>query len=401
MLFTYQARDAQGAIRDGELSAASAEEASQQLRQDGMYLMSLDETDEGAKSTGLALFRRRVSRGEIIYMTNQLAVMVDAGIPLATALEGIARQAENPTLREMISEIQMQVEGGEDLSSALAKFPKYFDTTYVNLVKASEASGTLAHMLERISEQSRADEDTRQKVLGALMYPGAMLVMCVGVCIFLLSYVFPKLTPMFEAKSMDLPGPTKLMMVVSFALTHYWYLFIVGIVLAVAGFAYMRRQWWGRLSLDWMWLNMPILGPMMRKVTISRSLRTLATTVNAGVPMLESLELSSGVANNIFYARCWQDVRDQVTSGRQIHEALEGSSLFPPTLIQMISSGEQTGKLGQILEKVSGYFDREVDNAIKAATSLIEPIMVMVMGSVIGTIALAMLLPIFKLSSGH
>lgn len=349
----------------------------------------------------MSLFRKRVSRSDIIYMTNQLAVMVDADVPLATALEGIAKQAENPTLKETVSEIQMQVQGGEDFSNVLEKFPKYFDTTYVNLVRASEASGTLSHMLDRISEQSRVAEDTRQKVKGALMYPGAMLVMCVGVCIFLLSYVFPKLTPMFEAKSMDIPGPTKFMMAISFALTHYWYLFILGFVVAVVGFIYMRRQWWGRMAFDWMWLNMPVFGPMMRKVILSRSLRTLATTINAGVPMLESLKLSSGVANNIFYARCWQDVSEQVTSGRQIHEALEGHSLFPATLLQMISSGEQTGKLGHILEKVSGYFDREVDNSIKAATSLIEPIMVMVMGSVIGTIALAMLLPIFKLSSGH
>jgi len=294
----------------------------------------------------LSLFRKRVSRSDIIYMTNQLAVMVDADVPLATALEGIAKQAENPTLKETVSEIQMQVQGGEDFSNVLEKFPKYFDTTYVNLVRASEASGTLSHMLDRISEQSRVAEDTRQKVKGALMYPGAMLVMCVGVCIFLLSYVFPKLTPMFEAKSMDIPGPTKFMMAISFALTHYWYLFILGFVVAVVGFIYMRRQWWGRMAFDWMWLNMPVFGPMMRKVILSRSLRTLATTINAGVPMLESLKLSSGVANNIFYARCWQDVSEQVTSGRQIHEALEGHSLFPATLLQMISSASRPESWG-------------------------------------------------------
>jgi len=175
--------------------------------------------------------------------------------------------------------------------------------------------------------------------------------------------------------------------------------FILGLIVFTTGFLYARRQRWGRVALDWSWLHLPILGSVIRKVTISRSLRTLATTINAGVPMLEALQLSGGVANNIFYEETWNRVADQVTSGKQIYEALEGNRLFPSTLLQMISSGESTGKLGQVLNKVSDYYDREVATSIKSATSMIEPIMVAVMGGVIGTIALAMLLPIFTLSS--
>jgi type IV pilus assembly protein PilC len=399
MQFTYQARDAEGQIRNGELGAANAEAASQQLRQDGLYLLSLEEAAAEAGNINITLFQKKVSRMDIIYLSNQLAVMTDAGVPLATALEGLAKQAENPQLKSMLTDIQQAVEGGDEFSIALARFPKCFDKAYVNLVKASEASGTLGAMLERISIQSQNDQETRAKVKGAMIYPGAMMLMCAGVSIFLLTYVFPKLTPMFATRSMDIPGPTKFMMWLSESLTSQWYFYIIGGGLLVFGFLSMKKKPWGRKALDWFWLHVPILGTMFRKVSISRSIRTLATTINAGVPVLEALELSSAVSNNIFYEECWLQVADQVAGGQQIYEALEGNTLFPATLIQMISSGEQTGKLGLVLDKVSDYYDKEVANAVKASTSLIEPVMVFIMGGVIGTIALAMLLPIFKLSS--
>lgn len=403
MRFVYQARDASGRIKEGELTAASREDATRQLRQDGFYLLSLDDAAAASKggASGAGLFKRRISRSDVIYLTNQLAIMVDAGVSLATALEGIGKQAENPSLKQMLASIQKDVEGGDDLSVALAKFPKQFDKTYVNLVRASEASGTLGTMLDRISQQTRKELDTKQKVQGSLMYPAAMFVMCTGVCIFLLTYVFPKLTPMFSTRGLKLPTPTRILMGTSEALTNQWYLFIVGAGAIVGFLMYARTQRWGRMTFDWMWLNAPIISVVCRKVALTRSMRTLATTINAGVPMLEAIELSGSVSNNIFFEDAWRHVSEQVASGKQICEVLEGNKLFPATLVQMISSGESTGKLGSVLNKVSDYFDREVDTAIKSATSLIEPIMVAGMGSVIGTIALAMLLPIFKLSTGH
>ncbi len=401
MQFVYQARDASGVVRDGLVTSTTLEEATLRLRQDGLYLLSINEKTSGSSKDGPSLFAKRVKRADIIYLTNQLAVMIDSGVPLATALESLAKQGDNPTLQSMLARIQKDVESGDDLSSALKRFPKYFDRTYVNLVRASEASGALSAMLERISEQSSTELETAQKVKGALTYPAAMLLMCVSVSIFLLTFVFPKLMPMFSARAIDVPLPTKVMIALSTALTGYWYLFVVAVILIVGFLIWARKQPWGRMAFDWVWLNLPVLGPLIRKVTISRSIRTLATTVNAGVPMLEALELCGGVSNNTFYEQVWEDVGDKVTGGKTIHEALEGNRLFPQTLLQMISSGEQTGKLGLVLDKVSDYYDREVANAVKTATSLIEPIMVVVMGSVIGTIALAMLLPIFKLSAAQ
>ncbi len=401
MQFTYQARDASGEIRGGAINADNADEATQQLRKDGLYLLSLEQVAAGGQSKGLALFQKRISRKDIIYLTNQMAIMIDAGVPLSNVLEGLSKQMDIPRLKEMLESIQKGVESGEDFSQALARFPKYFDKTYVNLVKASEASGSLGPMLDRIAIQSSTELETRQKVKGALMYPGAMMTMCIGVSIFLLTFVFPKLMPMFEGREKDIPKPTQFMIMLSGALTNQWYLFVIGGLLLAAFLWYAHKQIWGQFAFDWCWLNVPILGPLTRKVAISRSLRTLSTTINAGVPMLEALELCSAVANNVFYEKCWLRVGEQVTAGRQICESLEGNNLFPTTLVQIIASGESTGKLGHVLDKVSDYFDREVANAIKTATTMIEPVMVCVMGCIIGTIALAMLLPIFALSAPH
>ena len=401
MIFTYQARDVTGRVRDGEITAASSEDATKQLRQDGMYLLSIEEANAG-KSSGpkFNLFQKRVTRKDIIYFTNQLAVMIDAGVPLSDALEGLGEQHQNPVFRETIRQVQRSVTSGDDLSTGLAKFPKLFDSAYVNLVKASEASGTLAQMLDRISIQTQQEQETRSKVKGAMMYPGAMLTMCLSVSAFLLAYVFPKLTPLFKSKNMELPGPTKFLMALSESIVGFWFLYLIGIAALIVGFLYGRKQTWGRQGLDWFCLRIPVLGPMFQKVALGRSLRCLATTINAGVPVLEAIELSGGVSNNFYYEQTWRDVAEKVTTGKQIHEALEGNKLFPPTVQQMISSGEATGKLGKILNKVSDYYEREIQHAIKAATALIEPVMVFIMGGVIGTIALAMLLPIFKLSSG-
>lgn len=401
MNFAYQARDAGGRVREGEIAAATVEEAARLLRRDGLYLLSLKEKAvEAAAGFSLGLFRSGVLRSEIIYFTNQLAVMVDAGVPLAEALQGLAKQSENLRLKQILSDVQSAVESGDDLSAALARFPRQFDNTYVNLVKASEASGTLAPMLERIATQSRADLETRAKVKAALTYPATMLLMCVSVSVFLLAYVFPKLTPMFEARTLELPRPTAFMMGLSNALVYGWYWFVLGAGALAAAFAWGRRQRWGRVALDWFWIRVPVLGPLLRKVAISRSIRTLATTINAGVPVLEAIRLSAAVSGNVFYEQTWEDAAERVTAGKQIHEALEGGQLFPPTLLQMIASGEATGKLGPVLDRVSDYFDSEVANAVKTTTSLLEPVMVFAMGGIIGTIALAMLLPIFKLSTG-
>ena len=398
MRFTYQAKDPNGTLRTGEVEGDSFEVATTQLRQQGLYVLSLEPLATSGSGKP-SLFAKRVTHSDIVEFASQMAVMVDAGVPLSSALEGLAAQSDNPTLKMMLENVQQGVQGGEDLSTSLARYPKHFDRAFVNLVRASEASGQLGPMLDRIATQYRTDADTRGRIKGALIYPAAMLTMCIGVIIFLLTYVFPKLMPMFAGREKDIPGPTKFLLAVSTSITTYWPWYIVGLLM-LAGFGvFLFRQKTGRIMLDWMKINLPPFGGLCRKVALSRSLRTLSTTLNAGVPMLEALQLSGGVSNNHFYENCWIDVSDKVTTGRQVHEALQGHSLFPKMLIQMIASGEKSSRLGKVLEKVSDYLDREVANAVKTVTSLLEPLIITVLGSAIGGIAIAMLLPIFKLSS--
>jgi type IV pilus assembly protein PilC len=397
--FTYTARDLQGSTQTGSIQAESLALAVRQLRADGLYPIQLL---EGAVTNPLKQWLvRRPKRSEIVAMTCQLAVMVDAGVALATALEGLVAQATNPVLKKMLASIQQSVQSGDDLSTALGQFPQTFDARYLNLVKAGEATGALGSILSRLSDQLQQEAETRQRVQGAMMYPAAMLIMCVGACVFLLAYVFPKITPMFAGRGIELPTATRILMFVSNSFTGYWWAWILGVVSTLAIHFYCMSQEWGQRWKDRVLLQVPVLGPLLKKTILARVARTLSATVTAGVPVLSSLELAAKVAGNRLYQEAIEEVARQVTSGKTIAGVMEANPMFPRSIVQMIGAGEQTGQLGPVLAKLSDHYDREVANAIKSATSLIEPVMVAVMGVVIGTIALGMLLPIFKLSTHH
>ena len=399
MRFIYQAKDSQGSLRSGELNVDSLEAATTQLRQQGLFVVSLEEAAAVSARSGPSLFAKKITKRDIVEFASQLAVMVDAGVPISSALEGLVGQTDVPSMKTMLTSLQESVQAGENLSGALSKYPKHFDKAFVNLVKASEASGQLGPMLERIAVQYRTESETRSKIKGALIYPASMVTMCVGVVIFLLTYVFPKLMPMFAGREKDIPGPTKFLLALSTSMTTYWPWYVGVTTAVIVGSVVLSRQRAGRIFLDWIKIHLPPFHVLSRKVALSRSLRTLSTTLNAGVPMLEALQLSAGTSNNHFYESCWNHVSEQVTTGRQVHEALQGQALFPKMVVQMIASGEKTGRLGNVLEKVSDYLEREVANTVKTVTSLLEPLIITVLGSAIGGIAIAMLLPIFKLSS--
>lgn len=395
MNFRYAGRDAKGNPIEGTIEADSADAARDELRRDGVTAAEIEEADDAP------LFPGRVSKHELIYVTNQLSIMVDTGVTLSTALKGILEQEANPKLRQVLRELHAAVESGEDFSTALSRHPKVFDRTYCSLVKASEATGTLSEMLERIACYLRKEVETASKVRAAMAYPAVMMVVAVGVTIFLLTFILPKFLPLFESKKMELPKVTKLMMTLSSAMTGHWVLWAVGAAAAVGGFLYWRKTDSGRQSLDYLKIHAPILGPMFRKVILSRSIRTLGTMLRSGVPIMDAINLSGEVAGNVFYERTWRRVHDEVAEGRRICEVLRADALFPRVLTQMISAGEESGKLDDVLERVSNYYDSEVETSVKAATSLIEPILISAMGVVVGTIGLSLLLPIFSLSRQH
>jgi len=394
MTFAYQARDPLGHVLEGTLEVGSRDEALARLKRDGLAVIALDE-----ESVGFDLLPRRIKQADIIYATSQLAVMVDTGITLSTALDSISQQEANPALKQVLTELKCFVESGEDFSSSLARYPQHFDKTFIALIKASEQTGTLGEMLETVSNYLRSQLETRQKIRAAMAYPSIMALLAIGVTVFLLTYILPQFEPLFSRKGAKLPAPTVFMMAASKVLLNYWYLWAAGAVGAVVGIAFGRKTEPGRKILDWLTINLPIVGSMCRKVTLSRSVRTLGTMVASGVSIVEAIKLTAEVAGNWYYEQAWLRVLEQITEGRKICDAMyEDKHLFPPTLVQMIGAGEDTGKLDTVLLKVSTFYDREVETSLKATTSLIEPLMICAMGVIVGGIALGLLMPIFSLS---
>lgn len=394
--FDYKVRDSLGGTQEGTLEASSLEAAELQLRKSGFQVLELEE-----ESGGIALFARSIRSSDIIYVTSQLAVMVDTGITLATALQHITQQCDHPALKKLLLDLKQRVESGEDFSFALSQYPQHFDKTFVALVRASEHTGTLGSMLETISDSLRRQMDTYQKVTGALMYPGVMLGLAVTVTLFLLTSILPKFAPLFRRRNINLPTVTKVMMGASDLLLQYWHLWIVALVAVIIGFVLFRRTTQGKWTLDWLKINTPIIGTMIRKLAISRSIRTLGTMIGSGVSVLDAIRLASEVSGNLYYEQLWKEVLEKITHGEKICDALAGRTLIPSSVVQMIGAGEETGKLDHVLQKVSSFYDREVELSIKSTTSLIEPLMIVGMGVVVGTIAMGLLLPIFQLSKPH
>ena len=395
MTFAYTARDPLGNMHDGTIDATSLDEAKQLLLRDGFSVLKIGEDDGGS------LFPKRIRRTDIINVTTQLAIMVDTGITLSAALDGIAEQEENPTLKALLLDLQQGVEGGDDFSKVLAKHPKQFDATYRALIQASEQTGQLAEMLETIASYMQKELETKSKVKAAMAYPMVMAGVAIAVTVFLLTYILPKFEPLFSRKGVQLPKITVVLMTVSNSLLGYWWAWLLGAIALTGAFLYFRSTEFGRRTIDQVKISMPVLGPVFRKITISRSVRTLGTMIASGVSILEALKMASAVAGNYHYQLLWSRVHDEVTTGSRICESVGRTPLLPSTLVQMIGSGEETAKLDEVLQKVSVHYDSEVETAIKTATSMIEPVMICVMGIIVGGIAMGLLLPIFSLSRGH
>ncbi len=393
MEFAYTARDAFGKLRSGRLEAEDEATAARLLERDGLRVLDID-----AEQEGLPFLPQRIRRADIVYFTSQLAVMLDTGIGLDAALAAIAEQESNARLQRILEDLRQQVSAGEPLSQALMRHPKYFDHTYVALVTSAEQSGRIAEMLERASRYLQAELETRAKVRAALAYPAVMAVLAVGVTIFLLVVIMPKFTPLFQRRGIELPRVTVTLITLSDALVHYWYGWLAGTAALVAGIVQGSRTARGKQILDGLKLRLPILGNVVRKTTLSRSIRTLGTMLESGVPVLDAVQLAGRVADNYHFEQVWNQVGDEIVQGGRMADVLKQSPLFPPTLVQMIRSGEETGKLGRVLHKVSEFYDREVETTVKGATSLIEPMLICAMGFVVGTIGLSILLPIFSLS---
>jgi type IV pilus assembly protein PilC len=397
--FAYKVMDSAGRNDSGVLVAEDLDSASRLLRSDGKFIVGLKEelAAIGNRASSLSASSRGIKKDDVIFFCTQLAVMVDTGVPLAEAVELIAANAR-PGLKEVANDICDQVKAGVEFSAALEKHPKLFGTLFVALMKASEASGTMPQMLQRACEYMQQERETVKRVKGAMVYPICMLAFCLMVVVSLLAFVLPRFESIYAGKGATLPLPTRILLGLSNGLVHYWYA-VIGIVVGVAfvGVTYFRSPS-GKILADRIRLGTPVIGGIYRKACLARSLRTLATMVNTGVSLLEGLTITARVSGNHFYRQIWDRVAREVKEGSNISEHLFKAKLIPPSVAQMISAGEKSGKLGVVMDRIAQFCEDDMKTSIKTMTGLIEPAMIIIMGALVGGIAISLLLPIFSIA---
>jgi type IV pilus assembly protein PilC len=325
--------------------------------------------------------------------------MIRAGISIRAALDGISEQVQNAKFRRILFQIKSDVESGKQFSEAITRHPKLFGPLYVNMVKASEMSGSFAKMLDRIAAYLAQEIETRKMVIGASIYPGIIALMAISTTVFLLTFVLPSFAGVFKGKEDALPGPTIFLMGLSTFMVKYWWLLLLTAVVTISSFIAFIRTEFGGLWWDKFKISAPIIKRMFRALYISRSLQTMGELLNAGVPMLDTIAITGDISGNRHYKRLWRSVYGAVKQGKKVQTQLSRSTLLPRSVIQMISAGEESGKLGEVLDEISIFYSKALKDAIKTVTSMIEPIMIVLMGSVVGFIAMAIILPIFKMSS--
>jgi len=404
--FKYEVQDSSGQVVSDTVTAPSMADATNMVRSRGYLLNITPVAGGGAGGGGNLLAKMRsvqIEAGpglkDILNFTNQLAVMIKAGINIRNAIGNIAEQTTNMKFRRMIETIRNDVEAGRSFSDALGRYTKIFSPLYINMVKASELSGNFGHMLGRISQYLAQQIETRAMVRGAMVYPCIIGFMAVVTIVFMLTFVLPTFTKMFAGKEDMLPEPTKVLMAISDFLRFKWYILVAGVIGGIVGISLGLKTPVGQVIWDAVKMRIPIMGKMFKAMYISRGLQTMGELINAGVPMLETLSITANVSGNSLYRNMWENVKNSVKEGSKIATPLSRQSLLPMNVVQMITAGEESGKLGEVLRDVSDYYAAELKNAIKMATAMIEPIMIVLMGGIVGFIVAAMILPVFKMTS--
>jgi general secretion pathway protein F len=402
-VFEYVAIDKAGKNRKGIIDADSARVARQKLRSDGIYPTHLEETQadkisEKPSRLQLRLPLQRVRRAELVSTTRQLATLLSAGLPLVSALSGVLEQVKRPALRKVLSQVRERVKEGMSLANAFMEHPSVFPSVYTAMINAGETSGTLELVVERLADFGEQQLDLQRKIRSTLAYPLLMLIVGVGVVVFLMAYVIPRVTQIFVEMKQELPLPTTILIGVSSLFQRYWpvaLLVIVGCFFAVRHYVKTDA---GRRRYDRMLLKLPVVGVIVEKVAIARITRTLGTLLHNGVPLLSSIEIVRSLVGNVVLRQALEEARQEISEGASITAPLARGGVFPPSVIQMISVGEQSGNLEGMLFKVAETFDSEVETSVTTFTSLLGPFMILFLAFFVGFVVLAVLLPIFEMS---
>jgi type IV pilus assembly protein PilC len=391
--FTYTARDMRGEMRSATIEAASRDDVVAQLKRQRLSIVKIDD----AKGAPKKKKGGSISMRDVVIFTRQFSTMINAGLPLVQALDILSKQSENPNLQEVTKAVVFDVESGHTVADALSKHRNAFSELYVNMVAAGEAGGILDTILMRLAGFLEKNDALVRKVKGAMIYPGVIMGVAAAAISVLLIFVIPTFKDMFESVSMTLPLPTRVVVGLSNFLRSYWW----AMGLAVGVGVYAGRIYYatsdGRLNIDRLMLRLPVLGDVLRKSAVSRFTRTLGTLISSGVSILDGLEITAKTAGNRVIQDAVMAARTSIAGGDTISAPLQRSAVFPPMVISMIAVGEQTGGLDEMLSKIADFYDEEVDAAVSNLLSLLEPIMIVFLGVIVGGMVVAMYLPIFDM----
>jgi type IV pilus assembly protein PilC len=396
VMFVWEGRDKQGKKIKGEMSGTSDALVKAMLRRQGINPMRV-------KKKPMPLFGgggKQITAKDIAIFSRQLATMMSSGVPLVQSFEIVGKGHENPRMQKLILDIKAHVEAGNTLADSLAKHPFHFDDLYVNLVRAGEAGGILETLLDKVATYKEKTEAIKGKIKKALFYPTAVLVMAFIVTAVLMIFVIPQFATLFEDFGADLPAMTLLVINMSNYFVDYWVLIFGAVGGTIWGFFQLKKRSRPfRYALERLSLKLPVIGDILTKATIARFARTLATMFAAGVPLVEAMESVAGASGNIVYGSAILRMRDEIATGTQLQSSMRDTNLFPNMVVQMVAIGEESGSIDHMLSKVADFYEEEVDNAVDAMSSLMEPMIMAVLGVLIGGLVIAMYLPIFKMGA--
>ena len=408
-VFEYTALDIKGKKQSGIIDVESLAAGREKLRQRDFFPISLNRIESGnsgkkglspgsLKADMLSSLFSGVKSSDVTMVVRQLATLLSAGFPIVKAFATLVPQVRSKAFQRVLSRAKDAIEEGSSVADALAKHPGVFPPVFISMVKAGESSGTLEIVLERLADFSEKKEDTKKKIQAALAYPLFMAVIGALVLFFLLTYIVPGITKIFTDLNQTLPLPTRLLLNTSDFLTQYWWAVLLIPVFVSAGFLIVKRTGRGRLFIDGITLSLPVAGGLIRKMIAARFSRTLGSLLENGVPMMTALEISKSISGNIVVSQAIEKAAHSVEQGGSISHVFETNRIFPDLATQMIKVGEKSGEIERMLEKSADLFDRDVNNAVTAATSIVEPLIILVMGVVIAFIILAICLPIFEIN---
>jgi type IV pilus assembly protein PilC len=393
--FTYTARALNGDLKQATIDAPNRDEVIAQLRKQRLNVVKIDEAKAAANTTKKKA--GKISMRDVVIFTRQFSTMINAGLPLVQALDILAKQSENKALKDVTLAVVFDVESGHTVADALRKHPKAFTELYVNMVAAGEAGGILDTILMRLATFMEKNDALVRKVKGAMIYPGVIMsVAAIAICVLLI-FVIPTFERMFASVGLALPLPTRVVIGMSKFLTSYWWAVIAAVVL---GFQFFKRYYAtpdGKLAIDRLMLKAPVLGDVLRKSAVSRFTRTLGTLIGSGVSILDGLEITAKTSGNRVIQDAIMESRASIAGGETISAPLQKSAVFPPMVISMIAVGEQTGGLDEMLSKIADFYDEEVDAAVSGLLAMMEPLMIVFLGVVVGGMVVAMYLPIFDM----